>query len=186
MPAVLLHTCCAPCGGFVIKELQTMGYAVTVFYYNPNVFPEDEYKLRLREAERFCQKENVELIEGEYDYESWKEKIRGHESAPERGSRCEICITLRLQETAQVASERGFDAIASTLTISPHKSAEMVNAIGHEMADLYGLQFIDRIWRKANGFKKSCDLAEQEHFHRQDYCGCEFSIRSKPTIDKVE
>ena len=161
----------------MIKELQNMGYEVTVFFYNPNIFPEDEYNLRLNEAERFCAKEGVKLKVGEYDYEAWKENIKGHENAPEKGSRCEICITLRLQETAQVASEDGFEAMASTLTISPHKSVDMVNSIGHEMADIYGVEFIDKVWRKDEGFKKSCELAEDEGFHRQDYCGCEFSIR---------
>src|SRR3989339_699092 len=175
MPRILLHTCCAPCGGYVIKKLQSMGYEVTVFYYNPNVFPEDEYKLRLNEAKRFCAKEKVDLIEGGYNYNEWKQKIKGFENEPEKGHRCEICIGLRLLETAQVAIENEFEAFATTLTISPHKSAEMVNKIGHEATTLYNIKFVDNVWRKEDGFKKSCDLAEKESFHRQDYCGCEFS-----------
>ncbi len=177
MSKCLLHICCAPCGGFVIKELQNMGYEVTAFFYNPNIFPQEEYDLRLQEVKRFCAKEKVKLIIGEYRHEDWREHVKGLELEPEKGKRCEVCFNLRLSEAAQVAQENSYDAMASTLTISPHKDAVLINKIGHEMADLYGLTFIDRVWRKENGFKKSCDLAEQEKFHRQDYCGCEFSIR---------
>lgn len=173
---VLLHICCAPCGGYVIEKLKEMGWDVTAFFYNPNVFPKEEYDLRLSEAKKLCEKYDVNLIEGEYDHGAWLEKIKGLEKEPEKGKRCEVDFTLRLSETAQVASENGFDAIAATLTVSPHKPAELINEIGHEMAAMYGVTFIDNIWRKGDGFKKSCEICDKEHFHRQNYCGCEFSV----------
>ncbi len=177
MKKVLLHTCCAPCGGYVIEQLKQMGYEVVSFFYNPNIFPKEEYELRFNEVKRYCEKYKIKLIEGEYDHEGWLEKVKGLEKEPEKGKRCEVDFTLRLSETAQVAQEKNFNAIATTLTISPHKPAEMINEIGHEMAQMYGLEFIDNVWRKGEGFKKSCQLCEKEHFHRQNYCGCEFSIR---------
>jgi epoxyqueuosine reductase len=175
---ILLHACCAPCGGQVINELKRAGHDVSVYFYNPNIFPEDEYELRLKEVERYCNKLGVELIEGKYEHDEWLDFIKGLENEPERGARCEKCFQKRLSEVAQRASEEGFDAIASTLTISPHKPAEMVNNIGHEFADFYNLKFIDNIWRKNEGFKKSCKISEEEDFHRQDYCGCEYSRRN--------
>jgi len=177
MKQVLLHICCAPCGGYVIKELQKMGYQVTAYFFNPNIYPEAEYNLRLSEVEKYCKKEKVKLIQGKYNYQSWKQKVRAYTDEPEKGKRCEVCITLRLGETAQLAAEKGYEAIASTLLISPHKSENMVNQIGQEMAELYGLEFIAEVWRKNEGFKKACELAEAEHFLRQDYCGCEYSMR---------
>lgn len=174
---VLLHGCCAPCGAQVIKELQESGHEVIVYFYNPNIFPEDEYNLRLEEVKRYTDKLGVQLIKGKYEHDEWSEFVKGLEQEPEGGARCEKCFQKRLGEVAQRAQEEGCDAYASTLTISPHKNAEMVNRIGHEFADFYGLQFIDNIWRKNEGYKKSCDISREEDFHRQDYCGCEFSIR---------
>jgi epoxyqueuosine reductase len=174
---VLLHACCAPCGGQVIKELQEGGHKVIVYYYNPNVFPEDEYKLRMNEVERYTKEMGVKLIKGKYEHDEWLEFVKGLETEPEKGKRCEKCFQKRLGEAAQRASEEGCEAYTSTLTISPHKPAEMVNRIGQEFADFYGLQYIDTIWRKNDGYKKSCEICEKHDFHRQDYCGCEFSIR---------
>ncbi|MBT4722806.1 epoxyqueuosine reductase QueH [Candidatus Falkowbacteria bacterium] len=173
---ILLHSCCAPCGGQVINELKKEGHTVSVYFYNPNIHPEDEYDLRLKEVKRYCEKLSVELIEGKYEHEQWLEFVKGFEHEPERGARCEICFQKRLGEVARKAKEDGFDAYASTLTISPHKPADMVNKIGHELAELHEIKFIDNIWRKNEGFKKSCKISEEEHFHRQDYCGCEFSL----------
>lgn len=175
---ILLHDCCAPCGAQVVQELKKSGHNVTIYFYNPNIAPEDEYKLRLAEMERYAKKTGTPLIIGKYEHDEWLEFIKGLENEPEKGKRCEKCFQKRLSEVAQRASEDGFDAYASTLTISPHKDAELVNKIGHEFADFYGLKFIDTVWRKNEGYKKSCDISKEEDFHRQDYCGCEFSIRS--------
>jgi hypothetical protein len=175
---VLLHVCCAPCGGQVINELKKQGHEVAVLFFNPNISPKEEYDLRFQEVKRYCDKLEIELIEGEYNHLSWLQKVKGHEGDPEQGERCKICFAARLSETAQVAAETDFDAIATTLTISPHKPAEIVNQVGEEVCGLYGIKFITEIWRKNEGYKKSCEISKQEDFHRQDYCGCEFSIRS--------
>ncbi len=174
---ILLHSCCAPCGGQVISELTKHGHEVAVYFYNPNIFPEDEYQLRLQEVRRYTDELGIKLIQGKYAHDEWLDLVKGLENEPEKGSRCQKCFMHRLAEVAQKAHELGFEAFASTLTISPHKPAEMINQIGHELADFYGLQFIDNIWRKNEGYKKSCKISEEHHFHRQDYCGCEFSIR---------
>jgi predicted adenine nucleotide alpha hydrolase (AANH) superfamily ATPase len=171
----LLHMCCAPCGSNVIEELQKMNFSVSAFFYNPNIFPHEEYELRLKETVRLCESKNIKLIKAENSYNDWLEKIKGNETEPEGGKRCEICFALRLSETAQVASENGFDAIATTLTISPHKNAKLINEIGHEMSLMYGVSFVDKVWRKEEGYKKSCEIAKENNFHRQNYCGCQFS-----------
>lgn len=127
---------------------------------------------------RFCEKRGIPLIAGKYARGEWREAVRGLENEPEGGKRCEKCFLHRLNEAAQKAQEEKFDGFATTLTISPHKPVEMINKISKELADFYGLKFIDAIWRKADGFKKACALSAQEHFHRQSYCGCEFGIRN--------
>ncbi|MBI5077511.1 epoxyqueuosine reductase QueH [Candidatus Falkowbacteria bacterium] len=174
---ILLHDCCAPCGAFVVQELIKNGHEVMVYFYNLNIFPEDEYKSRLSEMERYCKKNNIPLIVGQYVHNEWLESVRGLENESEGGQRCEKCFLQRLNETAQKAMEEKFDGFATTLTISPHKPAEVINKIGRELAEFYGLKFIDTVWRKADGFKKSCALSAKENFHRQNYCGCEFSVR---------
>ena len=173
---ILLHACCAPCGGQVINELKKEGHEVSVYFFNPNIFPEDEYCLRLSEVKRFTDELKMKLIEGKYNHDEWLLSIKGYENEPEKGERCRRCFMHRLAEVAQKAQEEGFDAFASTLTISPHKPAEMVNQIGHELAGFYNLKFIDNIWRKNEGYKKSCEISKEYDFHRQDYCGCEFTL----------
>jgi len=175
---VLLHDCCAPCGAYVVNELLKEGYDVTVYFFNPNIFPQEEYQGRFEEMKRFCEDKNVKLIEGKYVRDEWLLSVKGFENAPEGGSRCEKCFMHRLGEAAQKAMEENCEYFATTLTVSPHKPVEMINKIGHELADFYNLKFIDTIWRKNEGYKKACELSEQYGFHRQDYCGCEFSQRN--------
>jgi len=174
---VLLHDCCAPCGAQVVNALREDGHEVSVYFYNPNISPEDEYNLRLAEMKRYCAKTKTPLIVGKYEHDEWLLIVKGLESEPEGGKRCEKCFQKRLAEVAQKAQEENFEAFATTLTISPHKNAEVINKIGHELADFYGLKFIDTVWRKNEGYKKSCQISTEEGFHRQNYCGCEFSIR---------
>ena len=172
---ILLHSCCAPCGGQVLSELKREGHQVSVYFYNPNIWPEDEYNLRLTEVRRYTDELGIKLIEGKHAHAEWLEVVKGLENEPEKGERCRKCFMHRLGEVAQRAMEDGFDAFASTLTISPHKPAEMINQIGQELAEFYNLKFIDNIWRKNEGYKKSCVISKEHDFHRQDYCGCEFS-----------
>ena len=174
---VLLHDCCAPCGAQVIQELQKDGHEVSVYFFNPNIYPEEEYLVRFEEMKKYCKKNKVQLIVNQYDHDEWLDRVKGHETDKEGGERCKLCFMYRLSEVAQKAMEEGFESFATTLTISPHKNAEIINQIGHELADFYNLRFIDTVWRKNEGFKKSCKISEEEGFHRQDYCGCEYSIR---------
>jgi epoxyqueuosine reductase len=176
MKKILLHSCCAPCSAHVIQEL-AKEYKVTLFYFNPNIFPEEEYQKRLSEAQKYLQKININLIEGEYDHQSWLEQVKGYEDEPERGKRCHICYQMRLEKTAQKAKELGFDVFCSTLSISPHKDAKMINQIGLELSEKYNIIYLESDWKKQEGFKKACNISREEGFYRQEYCGCEFSIR---------
>jgi predicted adenine nucleotide alpha hydrolase (AANH) superfamily ATPase len=174
---VLLHCCCAVCAGAVIERLKKDGHEVVAFFYNPNIFPREEYDLRRDEVARYCGEFSVDFMEGEYDHAGWLKKVEGRIDEPEGGKRCEICFAIRLSEAAQKAGEENCDAMATTLTISPHKNAEVVNRIGKECAAVYGLEFLDTIWRKADGFKRACQIAKEKEFYHQDYCGCEYSCR---------
>lgn len=208
MPKILLHSCCAPCGAYVIEELKNRGFVVTVFFYNPNIFPASEYELRKKEIENFCQIENIKFVEGNYEHKNWLEFIKGLEKEPEGGERCFKCYEFRLRETAKHSQENDFDYFASTLSISPHKNAEKINQIGRGLASIVSsslptgakmlinvqnassqppqmrgketggnLKFYEADWKKQDGFKKSCLLAKENEFYRQNYCGCEFSQR---------
>ncbi|MCD4704907.1 epoxyqueuosine reductase QueH [bacterium] len=176
MLKVFLHSCCAPCSAYVIQELQKE-YEVTLFYFNPNIFPKEEYQKRFQEAQKYLKKIKVDLIEGKYDHNLWLEQVKGYEQEPERGKRCYICYQMRLEKTAKKAKELGFDIFCSTLSISPHKDAEMINQIGLELAEKYNIKYLESDWKKQEGFKKACDISREEGFYRQSYCGCEFSMK---------
>ena len=192
MKKVLLHSCCAPCSAHVIQEL-SKEYEVTLFYFNPNIFPAEEYQKRLAEVKSHCQKIGVDFIEGfsesnsgnqeldsevyKKEHSSWLEKVKGYENEPERGKRCHICYRIRLEKTASQAKELGFDVFCSTLSISPHKDAEMINKIGLELSEEYKIEYLESDWKKQEGFKKACNISREEGFYRQQYCGCEFSMR---------
>jgi len=176
MKKILLHSCCAPCSAHVIQELQK-NYKVTLFYFNPNIFPEEEYKKRLAEVKKYLKKIKVDLIEGKYNHQSWLKDIKGYENEPERGKRCQICYQIRLVKTASKAKELGFDVFCSTLSISPHKDAEMINKIGQKLSEEYKIEYLESNWKKQEGFKKACDISREEGFYRQEYCGCEFSMK---------
>jgi len=174
---VLLHACCAVCAAAVIKKLQSKGHQLIVFFYNPNIFPEEEYQRRKQELERFFRKNQIIFLEGNYNHQDWLDKVKAYSHSPEGGQRCQICFCLRLSEAAQVAREQRCQALATTLTISPHKNPENINKIGKEMAEIYGLEFLAQVWRKQGGYEQACQIAKQERFYRQNYCGCEFSQR---------
>lgn len=173
-PKLLLHACCAPCVTHPVKLLQT-DYEVSVFFYNPNIQPESEYRAREEEIKQLADKWDFPLIIAHYDLDDWKEEIRGFESEPEGGQRCERCYRLRLAETARIAQQNGFTHCTTTLSISPHKNAELINTIGTGIADRYGLTFVESNFKKKDGFKISCTLSEEEGLYRQDYCGCIYS-----------
>lgn len=176
---LLLHTCCAPCAAGVFDQLLA-DFSVSAFFYNPNIYPAEEYRRRMLETQRFCQEYRIQfIIQKEKIKTTWQEKIQGLEQEPEGGKRCLICYTIRLEQTAQYASQHDFDIFATTLSISPHKKAEQINTIGKQLAEQYTLAFYAADFKKKDGFKKSLELSKHYHLYRQNYCGCQYSITNR-------
>lgn len=184
-PKLLLHSCCAPCSSYVLEYLSQY-FDITVFYYNPNVFPYEEYKTRLAEQQRLIATFNetnsillqytpINLIEDDYDYDDFKTKIIGLENEREGGQRCHICYELRLEATAKKAKENGFDYFATTLTVSPYKNAKFLNELGEKYAEIYQINYLFSDFKKRNGYPRSIELSKIHNLYRQDYCGCEYS-----------
>ena len=176
---MLLHSCCGPCSTAVIDRLKD-DFDLTIFYYNPSIYPEQEYIHRLEEQKRYAQEcgLKIEVVDGGYaDCEKFYVAYKGHEADPEGAKRCEICFRLRLSKTAEFAKQNGFDIFATTLTVSPHKNAQLINQIGEELATKFGIQFFVADFKKKDGFLTSIKLAKKFNLYRQNYCGCKFSIR---------
>lgn len=182
-PKNLLHICCAPCGAAVIDELVPRGilrlgkYIVTAYFYNPNIYPREEYEKRFNEVKRICAGYNVPVIEGEYETELWNKETEGLANEPEGGKRCGVCIKFRLKKAAKFARENGFDVFAATLSSGRQKNSEMINFIGKEVALQEGIDFLDEDWKKGGRQKKSSRLIAEKKIYRQNYCGCEYSLR---------
>lgn len=178
---VLIHVCCAVCGGYVIEKLKSDGHEVSVYFYNPNIFPEEEYALRLNELKRYADELGAKLIPSVYNHEEWLDAVKQFKDEKEGGRRCDLCFTHRLGEACQKARELGCDAVATTLTMGTQKPVDLINEIGKEMANFYNVRFIDTVWRKNEGVKRTNAIAKEKDFYRQDYCGCEFSGRRETT-----
>ena len=177
-PTLLLHACCAPCSSAVLEKL-TAHFKITVLFYNPNIYPEAEYQKREAELKRLisempCTKE-VTLVDLPYVSEEFFTAVRGLEHIPEGGERCTVCFRLRLEETARQARAHGFDYFGTTLTVSPHKDAQRLNAIGAELAQQYGVRWLPSDFKKREGYKRSIELSRQYGLYRQEYCGCLYS-----------
>lgn len=177
MEKILVHACCAVCMAYPI-ELLKKDYEPVVFFYNPNIFPEKEYERRRDELINYCEKKGIECIIGDYETEQWKTSIKGFESEPEKGLRCQECFEMRLDKTAQKAKELGINIFTTTLSVSPHKVYSQIFEAIQEAAQNHGRDFIETDFKKQNGFKKTMEIAKENDFYRQDYCGCVFSIRS--------
>ena len=186
-PSLLLHSCCAPCSSYVLEYLSRY-FQITVFYYNPNIYPPEEFFKRRTEQERFISlmtPENPKSINGaEYESESFYETVKGLEKIPEGGERCFACYRLRLEKTAKLAAEKGFDYFTTTLSISPHKNAGKLNEIGGELAEKYGVSYLFSDFKKKNGYKRSTELSKIYGIYRQNYCGCVFSMRETEERNK--
>lgn len=178
VPRVLLHSCCAPCSSYVIEYLSNYFY-LTILYYNPNISPYDEYEKRKKEQIRLINeidtKYRVDMIDCDYDNDLYESKIRGLENEPERGRRCEVCFRLRLEKTAKMAKELGYDYFCTTLTVSPYKNANMLNEIGLEIAEELGINYLVSDFKKRDGYKRSIQLSSEYNLYRQNYCGCKYS-----------
>ena len=175
-PKLLLHICCIACGAHVGRMLEEE-FAVCLYFYNPNIFPESEYRKRLAEVEMIARKLSLPLMTGDYDHALWLKSVRGHENDEEKGERCRICYEERLLGTVKMAQEKGFDLFSTTLTISPHKDAGLISRIGNDLSKKWDIGFLDRDFKKKDGFKKSVTLSRELGLYRQNYCGCEFSQR---------
>lgn len=183
-PKLLLHSCCAPCSSYVLEYL-TEYFDITIFYYNPNIYPVMEYDRRVEEQKQLINamplKSKVRFLQGEYQPEVFYAAVKGLEQEREGGERCFACYRLRLSEAARMAKEGGFDFFTTTLSISPHKNAAKLNEIGEQVAEEYGVAHLSSDFKKKNGFKRSIELSEKYALYRQDYCGCVFSRREHET-----
>lgn len=173
---LLLHSCCAPCSSAVLELLCPI-FEVSVLYYNPNIFPEEEYLLRKNEQIRFLDEccKSAGFIDCDSSPSDFYEAVNGYEHEKEGGSRCELCFGLRLLKTAETAVQKGFDLFGTTLTVSPHKNAEAVNAAGLAAQEKTGAVFLVADFKKKDGYKRSLELSRKFNLYRQNYCGCEFS-----------
>ncbi len=175
---LLLHCCCAPCSAAILEWLLAHEYRPTLYYYNPNIFPREEYEIRKSECSRYARSLGVEMIDGDYDHSHWLEQVNGLESEPERGKRCLQCFRLRMWEAARVAQENGFHRFATTLASSRWKSLEQIAEAGHWAASQFdGVTFWEKNWRKGGLSERRRVLLAQNGFYNQQYCGCEFSCR---------
>ena len=178
VPKLLLHSCCAPCSTYVLEYLSKY-FDITVYYYNPNIFPQEEFDFRLQEQIRLANDMHaarpVSVVGCNWSSDEFYAVVAGLESEPEGGKRCEECFRLRLGKTAEYAADNGFDYFTTTLSISPHKNAQLLNALGEEIAGQYGIKYLHSDFKKNNGYKRSCELSADFGLYRQDYCGCVYS-----------
>ena len=178
VPRLLLHACCAPCSSYCLEYLSQY-FSITLFYYNPNIYPASEYTHRVEEAKRLVRelpaKHPITFLEGAFDPQVFYDAVQGLEREPEGGARCERCYLLRLLEAGKQAKAGGFDYFTTTLSISPLKSADKLNRAGEEAAVACGVPFLPSDFKKKNGFKRSIELSKEYELYRQNYCGCVFS-----------
>ncbi len=177
-PTLLLHSCCAPCSSYVLEYLSRF-FAITVFFYNPNMDSEEEFLRRSQEQLRLIKempvKNPVKGVVIPFDAQEFYRVVKGLEHEPEGGRRCEKCFSIRLKKTAEYASKHNFDWFTTTLTISPLKNASLLNEIGERMGEEYGISFLPSDFKKKGGFLRSTQLSQEYGLYRQNYCGCIFS-----------
>jgi predicted adenine nucleotide alpha hydrolase (AANH) superfamily ATPase len=171
---LLLHSCCAPCFGYVFELLRSQ-YSIIAFYYNPNIAPSKEYNKRYEELKNFCNVKQVQLFEGEYDARRWTGLVKEHRFSGERSERCRICYEIRLRKSFEFAKAGNIGMVATTLSISPHKDADIINSTGKNLSREFGIEFLEADFKKNDGFKKSLELSRAYGFYRQNYCGCIYS-----------
>ena len=188
VPRLLLHSCCAPCSSYVLEYLSRY-FEITVFYYNPNIYPPEEFGKRVEEQKRLIAQlpaeHPISFLDGPYEPERFYEMAKGLEQVPEGGARCFKCYRLRLTETAEMARAGKYDYFTTTLSISPLKNAEKLNEIGGQLAKDYGVDYLYSDFKKRNGYKRSTELSREYGLYRQDYCGCVFSMRERRAQQEV-
>lgn len=180
IPTLLLHSCCAPCSSYVLEYLSQY-FKIILFYYNPNIFPKEEYQKRVKEQKRLISqlpvKNSVSFVEGKFDDSAFYLAVKGLENIPEGGERCFACYRLRLERTAELAKKLNADYFTTTLSISPYKNARKLNEISQELSEIYKVKNLPADFKKKEGYKRSIQLSAKYALYRQDYCGCVFSQR---------
>ena len=180
VPNLLLHSCCAPCSSQVISTL-TNFFNITILYYNPNIYPKEEYLKRKEEQKKLLNKiesiNKLNIIDCDYDNEVYEQTIKGLEKEKEGGARCYKCFSLRLEKTAKIGEENNYDYFSTTLTISPHKNSKIINIIGKSLEEKYNIKWLYSDHKKKDGYKKSIELSKKYNLYRQNYCGCIYSKR---------
>lgn len=189
MQKLLLHTCCAPCSIAIIDELKNQ-FDLTVFFYNPNIFPREEYLKRKAEVVKVCTEWQVPIVDHDEDADRWHEVVaEGFANSPEGGERCEMCFKFRLAKAAEFAAKNGFGYFSSSLTSGRNKRAEIIHPIGHNFAKIYKIKFHDVDWKKDGRQEKGRKMVEERGIYRQNYCGCEKSLenslRKQKKVTKV-
>jgi len=175
---ILLHSCCAPCSGSIMETLRASGINYTIFFYNPNIHPFKEYEIRKEENKCFAKKYDIPFVDADYDMDEWYERTKGMEFDGERGERCTACFDMRFERTALYAHENGFKVFTSSMGISRWKDMKQVNESGLRAAGLYpNLTYWIYNWRKKSGSQRMIEIAKNEHFYQQEYCGCVHSLR---------
>ena len=178
VPTLLLHSCCAPCSSYTLEYLSRY-FSITVFYFNPNISPKAEFDKRFAEQKRLIEtlpsENKISLICGDYNYDEFLKVARGYESVPEGGERCFRCYRMRLEKTAELAKQNGFDYFCTTLSISPLKNSQKINEIGFNVAEKYGVKWLPSDFKKREGYKRSIELSREYDLYRQNFCGCVFS-----------
>ena len=175
-PKLLLHCCCAPCSSAVIERIKEF-FDITFYYFNPNIYPKEEYLLREQEFKKL----GVKVVSEEYNHNEFLDVVKGKESEKEGGVRCQICIAQRLNKTFEYAVLNNYDVVTTTLSISPHKDAEFINLLGERLQEKFGVKYLHADFKKQNGYLRSIQICKELGIYRQDYCGCEFSIASNQT-----
>lgn len=184
--SLLLHVCCAPCSGPIIETILNEGFLPTIFFYNPNVHPKEEYEFRKASVVAYAKKKRILMVDADYDDKNWFDCIKGLENEPERGRRCSICFDIRLNRTAQYAHENGFKRFATTNSIARWKNLEQVNRSGIMAASRYpNITFMAVNWRKNGADKRISIIAKREGFYKQEYCGCVFSLQARNEQRKI-
>lgn len=175
---LLLHSCCAPCSGELMERFLESGISYTIYFYNPNIHPLQEYEIRKQENIRFAEKHNIPFVDGDYDRDEWFARAKGMENEPERGIRCTMCFDMRFERTALYAHEHGFKIFTSSLAISRWKNMEQINDCGIRAASHYpDMTYWTFNWRKEGGSQRMIEISKREEFYQQEYCGCIYSLR---------
>ena len=175
---VLMHSCCAPCSGPLMEKMVESSINLTIFFYNPNIHPKKEYEIRKNENIRFAEKLGIEFVDADYDVQNWFARAKGMEYEPERGIRCSMCFDMRFIRTALYAYENDFKVITSSLGISRWKDMDQINKSGIKAASYYpNITYWTYNWRKDGGSARMYEIAKDEEFYKQEYCGCIYSLR---------